>query len=104
MPLKHTRIEVSNAVFSLPYHVAKEKGYFADEGYDVELVPAGSGRDRDKDVPVAPIEDLRAVRRSAGTRASRRASSACIARASGARSAARRTAASTRGSSASARP
>jgi NitT/TauT family transport system substrate-binding protein len=62
MPLKHTRIEVSNAVFSLPYHVAKEKGYFAEEGYDVELVPAGSGRDRDKEVPVVPIEDPRAVR------------------------------------------
>jgi NitT/TauT family transport system substrate-binding protein len=62
MTLRHTRIEVSNAVFSLPYHVAKEKGYFAEEGYDVELVPAGSGRDRDKEVPAAPIEDPRAVR------------------------------------------
>jgi NitT/TauT family transport system substrate-binding protein len=59
--MKQTRIEVSNAVFSLPYHVAKEKGYFADEGYDVELVPAGSGRDRDKDVPATPIEDFRKV-------------------------------------------
>src|SRR5688572_13933722 len=61
MALKHTRIEVNNAVFSLPYHVAKEKGFLADEGYDVELVPAGSGRDRDKEVPVTPIEDHRAV-------------------------------------------
>jgi NitT/TauT family transport system substrate-binding protein len=61
MALKHARIEVSNAVFSLPYHVAKERGYFADEGYDVELVPAGSGRDRDKEVPAKPIEDVRAV-------------------------------------------
>jgi NitT/TauT family transport system substrate-binding protein len=57
MPLKKTRIEVSNAVFSLPYHVAKEEGYFAEAGYDVELVPAGSGRNRDKDVPERPIED-----------------------------------------------
>src|SRR5688572_27187651 len=57
----HTRIEVSNAVFSLPYHVAQEKGYFAEQGYEVELVPAGSGRDRDKEVPAAPIEDVRAV-------------------------------------------
>jgi NitT/TauT family transport system substrate-binding protein len=62
MALKHTRIEVSNAVFSLPYHVAKEEGYFADEGYDVELVPAGSGRDRDKEVPEQPIEDHRLVK------------------------------------------
>src|SRR5262245_26083287 len=61
MTLKKTRIEVSNAVFSLPYHVAKEEGYFAAEGYDVQLVPAGSGRDRDKAVPDQPIEDHRAV-------------------------------------------
>ena len=62
MALKKTRIEVNNAVFSLPCHVAKEEGYFADEGYDVELVPAGSGRDRDKEVPVKPIEDHRLVK------------------------------------------
>ena len=64
MAPKQTRIEVNNAVFSLPYHVAREEGYFADEGYDVELVPAGSGRDRDKDVPDKPIEDHRAVKSS----------------------------------------
>ena len=62
MALVRTRIEVSNAVFSLPYHVAKEEGYFADEGYDVELVPAGSGRDRDKEAPEQPIEDHRLVK------------------------------------------
>ncbi|HEX9684314.1 MAG TPA: ABC transporter substrate-binding protein [Burkholderiales bacterium] len=62
MALKKTRIEVNNAVFSLPYHVAKEEGYFAEQGYDVELVPAGSGRDRDKEVPEKPIEDHRLVK------------------------------------------
>lgn len=62
MALKKTRVEVNNAVFSLPYHVAKEEGYFAGEGYDVELVPAGSGRDRDKEVPDKPIEDHRLVK------------------------------------------
>ena len=62
MTLKKTRIEVNNAVFSLPYHVAREEGYFAEEGYDVQLVPAGSGRDRDKEVPDKPIEDHRAVK------------------------------------------
>ena len=56
-----TRIEVNNAVFSLPFHVAKEEGYFEQEGFDVELVPAGSGRDRDKEVPEQPLEDHRAV-------------------------------------------
>jgi NitT/TauT family transport system substrate-binding protein len=60
--LTKTRIEVSNAVFSLPYHVAQEEGYFAAEGYDVELVPAGSGRNRDKEVPEQPIEDHRLVK------------------------------------------
>lgn len=62
MAMTKTRIEVNNAVFSLPYHVAKEVGYFEQEGYDVELVPAGSGRDRDKEVPEQPIEDHRAVK------------------------------------------
>lgn len=62
MSHKNARIEVSNAVFSLPYHVAREEGYFAEEGCDVELVPAGSGRDRDHDVPEKPIEDHRAVK------------------------------------------
>ena len=37
-PLKHTRIELNNAVFSLPDIVAKQEGYFIDEGVDVELV------------------------------------------------------------------
>ena len=43
MPLRKARIEVSNAVFSLPYHVAREEGYFADEGYDVAT--ASNGRE-----------------------------------------------------------
>jgi NitT/TauT family transport system substrate-binding protein len=62
MPRKNMRIEVNNAVFSLPYHVAQERGFFRDEGLDVELIPAGSGRDRDKEVPERPIEDHRAVK------------------------------------------
>jgi len=62
MALKHTKIEVNNAVFSLPYHVAQQEGYYAEEGLNVELVPAGSGRDRDKEVPDTPIEDHTAVK------------------------------------------
>lgn len=57
MALKKTSIEVNNAVFSLPYHVAQEEGFFTEEGLEVTLVPAGSGRDRDKEVPDKPIED-----------------------------------------------
>jgi NitT/TauT family transport system substrate-binding protein len=62
MRRRNLKIEVNNAVFSLPYHVAQERGFFADEGLDVELVPAGSGRDRDKEVPEQPIEDHRLVK------------------------------------------
>src|SRR5262245_47902462 len=60
--LNKTRIEVNNAVFSLPYHVAKEEGYFTAERYEVELGAARSGRDRDKEVPDKPVEDHRLIR------------------------------------------
>jgi len=36
--LKTTRVELNNAVFSLPDLVAKAEGYFEQEGIDVELV------------------------------------------------------------------
>ena len=36
--LKKTRVELNNAVFSLPDIVAKAEGYFEAEGIDVELV------------------------------------------------------------------
>ena len=61
MPRKNLKIEVNNAVFSLPYHVAQEKGFFREEALDVELIPAGSGRDRDTEVPEKPIEDHKVV-------------------------------------------
>jgi len=38
MALKSTRVELNNAVFSLPDIVAKEEGFFEQEGIDVELV------------------------------------------------------------------
>ncbi|HEY5622652.1 MAG TPA: ABC transporter substrate-binding protein [Gammaproteobacteria bacterium] len=62
MAKKKLKIEVNNAVFSLPYHVALEQGFFAAEHLSVELVPAGSGRNRDKEVPDTPIEDHTAVK------------------------------------------
>ena len=36
--LKKTRVELNNAVFSLPDIVAQAEGYFPDEGLEVELV------------------------------------------------------------------
>jgi NitT/TauT family transport system substrate-binding protein len=38
MLMKRTKVELNNAVFSLPDHVAQEEGYFAAEGLEVELV------------------------------------------------------------------
>lgn len=43
MTLQPINIEVSGTVFSLPHYVAKELGYFADEGLDVTLVRRGAG-------------------------------------------------------------
>jgi NitT/TauT family transport system substrate-binding protein len=37
-PLRKTRVELNNAVFSLPDLVAQSEGYFAQEGLEVELV------------------------------------------------------------------
>ncbi|MCW2936450.1 MAG: hypothetical protein JWM19_7412 [Actinomycetia bacterium] len=46
-------IETSGTVFSLPYFVARDLGYFAEEGLDVTFV----ARDRDEKASLAPIED-----------------------------------------------
>lgn len=39
MATRKIRSEIGSTVFSLPYLVAQELGYFADEGLEVELVP-----------------------------------------------------------------
>jgi NitT/TauT family transport system substrate-binding protein len=51
--LKSISIETSGVVFSLPYFVARDEGYFVEEGLDVSFVP----RDRDETPSLAPIED-----------------------------------------------
>jgi NitT/TauT family transport system substrate-binding protein len=46
-------IETSSTVFSLPYFVARDEGYFEDEGLHVSFV----ARDRDEKPSLGPIED-----------------------------------------------
>ena len=62
MTLKHTRIEVSNAVFSLPYHVAKEEGYFAGRRLRRRARARRFGPRPGPGGPRRPIEDHRAVK------------------------------------------
>ena len=42
MALKKVVSETSGAVFSLPWLVAKDEGFFADEGIDMEFVESNS--------------------------------------------------------------
>lgn len=39
------KIEAAGAVFYLPYYVAEEEGYFADEGLEVELIRERAGEE-----------------------------------------------------------
>lgn len=38
LKLKKVRNEIGGTVFSLPYYVARDRGYFADEGIEIEFV------------------------------------------------------------------
>jgi NitT/TauT family transport system substrate-binding protein len=44
--------ETSSPIFSLPYFVARDEGYFAEEGLELELV-----RKAKRDAAITPIED-----------------------------------------------
>ncbi|MFI6347422.1 ABC transporter substrate-binding protein [Streptomyces sp. NPDC050560] len=52
MALKKIVSETSSPVFSLPYFVARDEGYFADEGLELELVRKGQ-----REAVVRPVED-----------------------------------------------
>ena len=56
MALKKVISEVSGTIFSLPYYVARETGYFTDEGLDVELVRRPEGA-QGEDAGVKLIRD-----------------------------------------------
>src|ERR1700730_11405709 len=67
MPLKKIVNEVSSAIYSLPWYVARDEGFFADEGLDLEFVPTsqeGTPKNGNEDTrlvnPIvchAPFED-----------------------------------------------
>ncbi|BAY34521.1 hypothetical protein NIES2107_64260 [Nostoc carneum NIES-2107] len=58
LTLKKIKNEISGTVFSLPYYVAREQGYFADEGLDLEFVQRGSG---DRSPGIQLVDDHRLV-------------------------------------------
>ena len=45
MALKKTKVELNNAIFSLPDYVARDDGYFEEERLYVELVDPGRLRE-----------------------------------------------------------
>ncbi|WP_329139735.1 ABC transporter substrate-binding protein [Streptomyces sp. NBC_01476] len=52
MALKKLVSETSSPIFSLPYFVARDEGYFAEEGLEVDLVRKGQ-----REAVIKPVED-----------------------------------------------
>jgi NitT/TauT family transport system substrate-binding protein len=52
MALKKITSETSSPIFSLPYFVARDEGYFAEEGLEIELVRKG-----EREPTIKPVED-----------------------------------------------
>jgi len=55
MSLKKVVSEISGTVFSLPYYVARDEGYFTEEGLDVSFVKRGEGQASTRSVEL--VED-----------------------------------------------
>jgi NitT/TauT family transport system substrate-binding protein len=55
--LKRVVSETSGTVFSLPYFVSRDEGYFVEEGIDIELVKRGQGQGSTATRSVQLIED-----------------------------------------------
>ena len=68
MTLKRTKVELNNAIFSLPDYVARDEGYFEEEGLDVELVQPARRREAmaDSGDPVTNPKDVRSFLWHAG--------------------------------------
>jgi NitT/TauT family transport system substrate-binding protein len=60
MSLKKIKNEISGTVFSLPYYVARELGFFEAEGLDLEFVKRGGARGDQPDA-IQLIEDHQLV-------------------------------------------
>lgn len=53
MTLKKVTSETSSTIFSLPYFVARDEGYFTEEGLEMNLVSRGGARE----AAITPVED-----------------------------------------------
>ena len=55
---KHIRNEVSSTIYSLPWYVARDEGYFADENLDVEFIKAKKGDPKSGSIDPATVNPL----------------------------------------------